>query len=236
MRSLTYSVVHTLCFAWSTCNTVETSLLMPQHGKTRSLHCMLSGKTPCSAQFMSNFCFPLWVLSQTLIFWACYAFECALCRVVSGAVRTRALQSEPMKDAATQADAQQTSAFLVALFGGICSGMAPHPALANAVAHCIGDYAAWFGRAQAPLQPALQQLLGCMAIPEAAQSAATAFRNLCVRCGSQLSSHAVLAPLILAARAALSRPGMSQIFPAFLWLCRELSEQISPACTTTPYK
>lgn len=116
-----------------------------------------------------------------------------------------------MKDAATQADAQQTSAFLAALFGGICSGVAPHPVLANAVAHCIGDYAAWFGRAQAPLQAALQQLLGYMAIGEAAQSAAMAFRNLCVRCGSQLSSQMVLAPLIQAGRAALSRPGMSPV-------------------------
>ncbi|CAL8466105.1 g5641 [Coccomyxa elongata] len=131
-------------------------------------------------------------------------------RVVSGAVRVRALQSEPMKDAATQADAHQTSAFLAALFGGICSGVAPHPALANAVAHCIGDYAAWFGRAQAPLQAALQQLLGYMAIPEAAQSAALAFRNLCVRCGSQLSSQMVFAPLLQAARAALSGPGLGK--------------------------
>ncbi|KAK9902253.1 hypothetical protein WJX75_009732 [Coccomyxa subellipsoidea] len=129
-------------------------------------------------------------------------------RVVAGAVRGRALQGEPIHDPVVLADVQQTSAFLSALFGGICTGTAPHPALANSVAQCVGAYSAWFGRApDVPLQPALQQLLVYMAVPEAAQSAGTAFRNLCVRCGSQLGNPALLTPLIHAARAALSTAG-----------------------------
>lgn len=131
------------------------------------------------------------------------------CRVVAGAVRGRALQGEPIHDPVVLADVQQTSAFLSALFGGICTGTAPHPALANSVAQCVGAYSAWFGRApDAPLQPALQQLLVYMAVPEAAQSAGTAFRNLCVRCGSQMGNPALLTPLIHVARAALSTAGM----------------------------
>lgn len=133
-----------------------------------------------------------------------------------------------MNDAAMLADAQQTCAFLAALFGSICAGDPQHPLLAKAIAECIGSYAAWFGREQgAPLHTALQQLLHFMAVPQSAASAAAAFRNLCVRCGSRLASTAELVPLLQAVKAALARPG------GFAWTlvaCRFGIDSLYTAC------
>ena len=198
-----FLAVHTPCSAWSICSTVEACMRVPQHGKIKSSPCTLLGALLVA--LLQNFLQTTFTrLPSPLVNKSRDA-----CRVVSGAVRTRALQAEPIGDPAILADVQHTSAFLAALFAGICTGNPPHPALATSVAQCVGDYATWFGRVpNAPLQAALQQLLAFMAVPQAAQSAATAFRNLCVRCGSQLCSPADLTPLIHAARAALSAPGM----------------------------
>lgn len=46
------------------------------------------------------------------------------CRIVSGAVKVRSLQSEPIQDSATQQDAANTSSFLSTLFASICTGAA----------------------------------------------------------------------------------------------------------------
>ena len=51
----------------------------------------------------------------------------------------------------------------------------------------------------------MQRLLQCMAIPQAAEAAAAAFRNLCVRCTSKLHDSSVLGALIHAVRGLLSQ-------------------------------
>ncbi len=51
----------------------------------------------------------------------------------------------------------------------------------------VGEYAAWFGKAEgAPLEGALRLLLAGLAYPGAWKHAAHAFRNMCVRCGGRL--------------------------------------------------
>jgi hypothetical protein len=131
---------------------------------------------------------------------------------VSGAIKVRSLQSEPMRDASTQQDALHTTAFLAALFGRVCAdaeaALALHSSFASSVGHCIGDYGAWFGRvSDAPLEAALKVLLRFMTATTAAQPASTAFRNLCVRCTGKLANAATVPLLIKAAAAALSTPG-----------------------------
>ena len=49
-----------------------------------------------------------------------------------------------------QQDALQSSAFLLSFFRSVCSVGEEHPCLAQTLAACLGDYAAWFGRCPAP--------------------------------------------------------------------------------------
>lgn len=49
-----------------------------------------------------------------------------------------------------QQDALQSSAFLLSFFRSACCMGEEHPCLAQTLAACIGDYAAWFGRCRAP--------------------------------------------------------------------------------------
>ena len=51
----------------------------------------------------------------------------------------------------------------------------------------------------------MQRLLQCMAVPQAAEAAAVAFRNLCVRCTSQLQDSSVLGALTHAVQGLLSQ-------------------------------
>ena len=51
----------------------------------------------------------------------------------------------------------------------------------------------------------MQRLLQCMAVPQAAEAAAIAFRNLCVRCTGQLQGSSVLGALIHAVQGLLSQ-------------------------------
>ncbi|MEW5296974.1 MAG: hypothetical protein WDW36_000215 [Sanguina aurantia] len=94
-------------------------------------------------------------------------------------------------------------AFLLQLFADVCSptgALVRHmanPWLLTAAAQLIGEYAAWFGRAQdSPLEAALTLLLHALGHPQCCTSAAAAFRNLCVRCGDRLSQLPVLESLI----------------------------------------
>lgn len=58
---------------------------------------------------------------------------------------------------------------------------------------------------EAPFEAAMQRLLQCMAILQAAEAAAVAFRNLCVRCTSRLHDSSVLGALIHALQGLLSQ-------------------------------
>ena len=51
----------------------------------------------------------------------------------------------------------------------------------------------------------MQRLLQCMAVPEAAEAAAGAFRNLCVRCTSKLRDSHMLSALIDAVKGVLTQ-------------------------------
>ena len=51
----------------------------------------------------------------------------------------------------------------------------------------------------------MQRLLQCMAVAQAAGTAAAAFRNLCVRCTRQLQDSGVLGALIHAVQGLLSQ-------------------------------
>lgn len=57
--------------------------------------------------------------------------------------------------------------------------------------------------AEAPFEAGMQRLLQCMAVPQAAEAAAAAFRNLCVRCTSKLRDSNILSALICAVRGVL---------------------------------
>lgn len=51
----------------------------------------------------------------------------------------------------------------------------------------------------------MRRLLQCMAVPEAAEAAAGAFRNLCVRCTSKLRDSHMLSALIDAVKGVLTQ-------------------------------
>ena len=64
-----------------------------------------------------------------------------------------------------------------------------NPWVCQAACHLIGEYAAWFGKAEgAPWEGALRLLLCALRFPQSWRHAAHAFRNICVRCKDQLLS------------------------------------------------
>lgn len=156
-----------------------------------------------------------WETLQTAPTWQ--VAEAALYSVgaVALAVRSRALAGpEMLKNPAVAEDAGETRALLSALFERVCGGgnvaasplLSAHSALACTACWVLEQYAVWFGKAEgAPVQEALQALLGVLTTsPQAANAAAKAFNAMCMRCACRIKDPLVVGALLEPVHAALA--------------------------------
>eukprot|EP00798_Chlamydomonas_sp_ICE-L_P007351 gene7351-474_t len=155
--------------------------------------------------------------------WQQYEVVLYCIRAVSLRVKARILgrTGEPPTsrsgDPETVRAAAEAHSQLLAIFNVSCGGDASsksaaaflsNPWVCRSTSHLIGEYAAWFGKAdQVPLEEALRVLLHALCLPMSWSHAAHAFRNVCVRCKDQLCGGTALTGLMdLAARAVAPAP------------------------------